>query len=197
MKAYAQTLFALALTLVVAAPAAAEVQTFKIDPSHTTVKFAVDHLVISTVTGVFSDFQGDVKLDPADLTTLRGKGVVKVASIDTRDEKRDKHLRSPDFFAVEQYPDMTLTIKDVKSTRKGHVAIADLTIRDVTKQIEIPFEYRGMVTDPWGNVKIGLKGSFDINRQDYGVSWNKTLDAGGVVVGDTVTISLDIEANKQ
>lgn len=190
------TVFAV-LTLAVTTPAAAEVATFKVDPSHTTVRFAVDHLVISTVTGVFKDFSGELTLDPNNLTSLRGEGVVQVASIDTRDEKRDEHLRSADFFDVEKHPTMTLKMKEVKNTRKGHVAIADLTIRGVTKQVEIPFEYRGMVTDPWGNVKIGLKGSFSINRQDFGISWNKVLDSGGLVVGDIVTVNLDIEANKQ
>lgn len=121
---------------------------------------------------------------------------IKVASIDTKDAKRDEHLRSPDFFDVGTHPAITFKSKKIEKTDNGVVAVGDLTMRGVTKEIRIPFEFAGTIDDPYGNTRLGLSARTSLNRQDYGVSWSKKLDAGGLVVGDDVEIMIEIEAIK-
>lgn len=170
--------------------------TYKIDEAHTTVGFSVKHMVITNVKGTFGEFEGTVEFDEADLTKTSASGTIKVTSIDTDNDRRDGHLRSGDFFDAENHPEIVFASKKVEKRKDGHVMIGDITIRGVTKEIEVPFEFVGKAKDQGGNDRIGLHATAEINRQDFGVSWSKTLDNGGLVAGDTVKIELDIQAVK-
>jgi polyisoprenoid-binding protein YceI len=169
---------------------------YALDHAHTTVGFSVKHMVITNVKGTFGEFDGTIEFDENDLTKTTASGTIKVASIDTGNEKRDGHLKSGDFFDAEKYPEITFASKKVEKGKDGYVMIGDMTIRGVTKEIEVPFELVGKITDPMGKTRIGLRATAEINRQDFGVSWSKTLDGGGLVVGDNVKIELDVEAIK-
>ena len=167
---------------------------YAIDNAHTTVGFSVKHMVITSVKGTFGEFDGAIMFDETDLTKTSASGTISVASIDTGNEKRDGHLKSGDFFDAEKYPQITFASKKVEKRKDGYVMIGDFTMRGITKEIEVPFELVGVITDPMGNVRIGLQARAEINRQDFDVSWSKSLDGGGLVVGDKVKIELDIEA---
>jgi len=188
----------LALALIalaaMAQSAEAAVQKYVVDPAHTTVEFSVKHMVITNVKGTFDDFEGTIMLDDKDLTKTSASGTIKTASISTRNDRRDTHLKSADFFDVEKYPEIVFTSKKVEKRDSGYVMIGDFTMHGVTKEIEVPFEYLGSIKDTMGATRIALSASAEINRQDYGVSWNKTLDGGGAVVSDNVKIELEIEA---
>ncbi|HXV13882.1 MAG TPA: YceI family protein [Candidatus Krumholzibacteria bacterium] len=187
---------AMALAAVVFAPAAQAQDTYTIDPVHSSTSFKVKHMMVSDVKGAFETFSGAITLDPKNVENSSVEVTIESASISTRNEKRDGHLKSADFFDVEKFP--TITFKSKKIAKKGEswVAVGDLTIRGVTKEIELPFTLSGPVSA--GNASIiGVSASTEINRQDFGVSWNKTLDAGGVVVSDKVRIELEVEAKKQ
>lgn len=179
-----------------ALPTTAAADTWKVDGAHTQVGFSVSHMMVSTVRGTFGTFDGTVETDAkGKLTGLQG--TVDITSVDTADAKRDEHLRSPDFFDAAQFPKMTFTSKAVKAVGDAYEVKGDLTIRGVTKPVTLKVEaIRGPITDPWGNVKAGTSATTTINRQDFGVSWNSTLDAGGVVVGDEVKITIDLEVVK-
>lgn len=192
MKKIRYTLAAL-LTLNMYA-SVANAESYAIDQSHSKVGFTVTHMMISEVDGTFSDYQGSIELDGTDLLTLKSSGTIKVASISTDNEKRDKHLRSPDFFDAEKYPEIKFVTTGVKKEKSGYVATGKLTMRGVTKDVRLPLTLKGPIKGPWGNTRIGLKAEIVIDRQDFGVSWSKTLDAGGLVVSDEVTIELVIEA---
>lgn len=174
-------------------------ETYVIDPTHSNVDFKVTHLMVSKVRGHFDTFEGAIQLDPSDVTKSSVEVAIDVASINTGNEDRDKHLRSPDFFDAEKYPRITFKSTSIeKSGDSSYVATGNLTIRDVTRKVALPFEMSGPVTDPWGNTRIGIEiEPVTIDRQDYGVSWSKAMDAGGVVVSDDVTLDLAAEAVKQ
>ncbi len=168
---------------------AAEV--YKIDPAHSSIEFTVTHLMVSEVKGGFGDYAGTITYDKTDPKTFATEATIKTASIDTHQSKRDEHLKSADFFDAENFPTITFKSKQLTdSTLTG-----DLTIRGVTKQISMPVKINGPVNSPMGAKVIGLSGSTKINRQDFGVSWNKALDSGGYVVGDEVTINVSFEAD--
>lgn len=169
---------------------------YQIDPVHSTIGFSVKHLVISNVKGNFTDFSGVIYLDDKDVKNSRVEVTIKAASINTRNEKRDTHLKSPDFLDVEKYPEITFKSKKIEMTDNGYLIVGDLTIKGTTKEVSFPFTYFGPINDPWGNQRIGVQASLTINRQDFGVSWNKTLDNGGLVVGNDVNIEINIEAVK-
>lgn len=170
--------------------------TYSVDNVHSQVQFKVAHLMISTVRGEFSDYTATIKADPANRTVQSIEATIKVASIDTRNKKRDDHLRSPDFFDAANHPAMTF--KSTKVVGKGDdiTVYGDLTIRGTTKQVALKGGFAGEVKDPWGNTKAGFHGGTKINRQEYGLTWNKVLETGGLVVGDEVEIILEIEAAK-
>lgn len=176
--------------LAVAAPAT----TWQIDASHSGVEFAVKHLMIAKVKGHFSDVSGTLTGDLSEPESFGLDVKLGVSSIDTRQEQRDAHLRSPDFFDAEKYPTM-----EFKGTRiDGDVSdefklYGDLTIRDVTKEIVLDVTNEGSVTDPWGNPRIGFSAKSKIDRRDFGLTWNQAIEAGGVVVGDEIKISVDVE----
>jgi polyisoprenoid-binding protein YceI len=169
---------------------------WKIDPAHSSVEFAVRHMVVSTVRGRFDEFSVEAEVDENDVTKSRGTVVVKTASLDTRNDQRDGHLRSPDFFDVEAYPEMTFVITGVEGSATDLRISGDLTIKDVTHPITLAGEVTGPVVDPWGATRLGLSVLGKIVRQDYGLTWNVVTEAGGVLVGDDVKISIEAEFEK-
>lgn len=191
------TLAGLALGASLLTPATALADTWDVDTAHTHVGFSVSHMMIATVRGEFGTFEGTAETDASGkLKAIQG--TVDVSSVDTREPKRDEHLRSPDFFDVATHPHMTFVSKKVTPKGKGYSVAGDLTIRGVTKPVIFELDaLRGPITDPWGNVKVGGTMVTTIDRQDFGVSWNNNLDAGGVVVGDDVTIRLELELTKK
>ena len=185
---------ALAATAAFAAPA-----TYKIDPSHSSATFKVRHLMISNVSGEFSGVTGTLKGDLSVPQTASIEASVDVSTVNTREPKRDGHLKSPDFFDVAKNPTMTFKSKKIAVASPGKLKVlGDLTIKGVTKEVMLDVDGPTAETkDPWGNMRIGASATTTINRQDFGVSWNKTLDAGGVMVGDQVSITIDIEFVKE
>ncbi|MFL6333613.1 MAG: YceI family protein [Pyrinomonadaceae bacterium] len=167
---------------------------YKLDPAHSRIGFAVRHLEINWVEGRFKDFAGTVHFDGKDVTKSSVEFAAKVASVDTEVEARDKHLRTADFFDAEKYPEMTF--KSTSVERKGkdaYILRGDLTIKGVTKPVALPFTIAGAVKDPWGNTRFGIEAQTKINRRDFGINYGNAF-AGGLDVGNEVTISLQLEA---
>lgn len=164
--------------------------TYNVDPDHSNVAFKVKHMMISNVKGQFDKFSGSFVYDEKTKTLQSLQGVVDVNSISTDNAKRDAHLKSADFFDVAKYPKMTMTLTKVK----GDYAYVKLTIHGITKDVKMELETSGMVIkDPWGNVRTGLSLSGKVNRKDFGLNWNQLIEAGGVMVGDRVKISVELE----
>jgi polyisoprenoid-binding protein YceI len=163
------------------------------DQQHTSIEFAARHMVVSTVRGRFNDFSVDADIDVDDLPASRGTVTVKTASVDTREEQRDAHLRSPDFFDAQRYPDMVFTITDITGSGANYTMTGDLTIKDVTRPVTLKAEVTGPVSDPWGNTRLGLSAAGKLNRKDYGLTWNVVTEAGGLLVGDEVKIAVEAE----
>ncbi len=168
-------------------------ETYVIDKSHAEIGFAVQHLVISKVKGKFNDFNGTLVLD--DQGKFKSADAeVKVSSIDTGNSKRDDHLRSADFFDIEKYPVITYKIEKVEKRDGKDVMIGPFTMHGVTKELVLPFTLNGPITDPWGKKRLGIEAGTIINRTEYGLTWNKVIEAGGVMVGEEVEISVNCEA---
>lgn len=174
---------------------------WKFDKAHTNVRFAVSHLVISEVDGVFKSFDGSVKSNSVDnFEGAEVKFTVDINSINTENEKRDDHLRSEDFFYAEKYPKMTFvskSMKKVEGSDSKYKLVGDLTIRGNTNQIVLDVKYNGTIEDPWGNTRAGFKLTGELNRFDYGLKWNKLLEAGGAVVGEEVELTANVEIIKE
>jgi polyisoprenoid-binding protein YceI len=171
--------------------------TYQIDPAHTTVGFSVEHLVISKVSGRFKDVTGMLEVDLEAKPVVRSAtATVKAASIDTGIEKRDEHLRGADFFDVAQFPDLTFVSKKVAAKDGKNYITGTLTIHGVSREVTALFTIKGPVKDPWGKMRLGLHASGTIDRKDYGLTWSKTLETGGLVVGDEVELDLQVEAIK-
>ena len=170
---------------------------YTIDNSHTSLGFAVKHLMVSTVRGEFTDFQGTITYDPADLSATQINVNIQANSIDTRNADRDKHLRGAEFFDVDKYPTVTFASNTLKKNGDGYILVGDLTIKGITKTIEIPVTIAGPVKTPFGADAIGLSGQTTINRQDFGVSWNKQMDQGGYVVENNVLLDINVEAHSK
>jgi polyisoprenoid-binding protein YceI len=183
---------ALATAMLTAAAFAAD--EFKIDGAHSHASFKVKHMMISTVEGRFGEVAGTIQFDDKDLTKSSVDAIIKTASITTDNENRDKHLKSDAFFDVEKFPAITFKSKRIEKRGNNYVAIGDLTIKDVTKEVELPFELNTLKTSR-GTV-IGATTELKINRQDYHVKWNNPIEGGGVVVSDEVKIEISIEAKK-
>lgn len=177
------------MLLAISLPAA----TWEIDKSHTEVGFTVKHMVIAKVTGKFTQFDGQVIFDPENLAEAKIKGVVQVASINTENERRDAHLKGADFFDSENHPEIVFESTKIVKNDGGYVTVGKLTIRGVTKEIEIPFQLLGPINDPWGNTRVGIEGGTTINRQEFGVTWNNMMDNGGLVVSDEVELNVRAE----
>lgn len=171
------------------------IEKYTIDRSHTNVLFSVKHMVISTVQGRFNEFEGVITYDENDIMKFSAEGKINVNSIDTNHERRDNDLRSDGFFDVEKYPEIQFKTNRVEKRDDGYVAIGNLTIKDVTKEVEIPFEILGKIATRRGGYKIGLHATLEINRKDFNITWHRTLDGGGLVVSDKVKIELNVEAN--
>jgi polyisoprenoid-binding protein YceI len=173
--------------------AQAQLQRYEIDTAHSNVDFVVRHLGVANVRGQFTRFSGHVMLDEADLTRSAVEVVIEVASIDTRNERRDNHLKSGDFFEVEQFPELRFEGRRVERAGDGYVLVGALTIRDVTREVRIPFEVTGPVDMGNGQRRLGAEGGVTVNRFDYGLRWNRITEAVQVV-GDDVRIELSISA---
>jgi len=163
------------------------------DTQHTSFEFAVRHMVISTVKGRFGEFTIEADIDESDLTRTTGKAVVKTGSVDTREPQRDTHLKSADFFDAEKYPEMSYAITRVEGADGEYALTGDLTIKDVTRPVTLKGEITGPVADPWGNTRLGLSVTGKLNRKDFGLTWNVVTEAGGLLVGDEVKLSIDAE----
>jgi polyisoprenoid-binding protein YceI len=169
--------------------------TWNLDPVHSIAEFKVKHMMISNVKGQFTGISGALNLDESDLSNSRVEVTIDASSVNTRDAQRDAHLKSADFFDVEQFPTLSFRSTRVKRAGDGELALTgDLTIHGVTR--EVVFEAEGPTPpakDPWGNTRIGLSATTKINRKDYGLTWNAALEAGGILVGEEVTITLDVQ----
>src|SRR5438094_10247071 len=184
-----------ALAGVLAFSASAATTTWQIDPAHTAAGFAVKHLMISTVRGQFKGIAGTVTWDDQDISKSSIDVTIDASTVDTSEPNRDKDLKSDKFFDVAKYPTITFKSKKIESVSAGKLKIAgDLTIHGVTKEVMLDVEGpTGPVKDPWGNTRVAANAAAKVNRQDFGVKWNATVDGGGVVVGDDVTITIDLE----
>jgi len=172
--------------------------TWAIDPGHTVAEFGVKHLMLSTVKGRFTGVSGAIELDESDISRSRVDVVIDVGTVNTHDEKRDAHLRSDDFFAAEQFPQITFNSTKVEPNGKDRLNVSgNLTIRGVTLPVTLEVEFNGRATAPWGSEVIAYSAATTINRKDFGLTWNVALEAGGVTVGDKVKISIEAEAIKQ
>jgi len=180
-------------------PAAATAATWDLDPAHTSAQFSVRHLMVSNVRGEFGKVSGTVRADEADPTRSKIEAEIDAASIDTRIEKRDTHLRSADFLDVAKYPKITFVSTKIEPAGAGHFKVSgDLTLHGVTRPVVLDVEGpTPEIKDPWGKTRAGAQATAKIDRKDFGIAWNQTLDAGGVAVGDEVTITIDVEATKR
>ena len=170
--------------------------TWNIDPTHSSVEFQVKHLGIATVKGLFSEFEGTLEIG-ADGAPAKGYGSVKVDSVDTREEQRDAHLRSPDFFDAENHPQLTFVSTAIEPVDEDTSKITgDLTIHGVTRQETFESELQGIEVDPWGNQRVGVEVSGSIKRSEYGMTFNQALGSGNMLVSDKVKIALEISAVK-
>lgn len=166
--------------------------TWNIDPSHSTVGFSVKHLMISTVRGRFADFSGQIALDEANPAASSVNVSITASSVDTRADQRDGHLRSPDFFDVENHPKLTFVSKRVDGDLGGDFkVVGDLTIRGVTREVTLSASYDGAGKDPWGNERRAFSASTKINREEFGLNWNQALEAGGLLVSKDVKIEIE------
>jgi polyisoprenoid-binding protein YceI len=187
------------LAAVLSLPAGASTSEWKIDPQHSSAQFSVRHMAISTVRGAFSKVNGTIVLDDKDVAKSTVDVTIDVSTVDTREPARDNDLRSDKFFDVAHFPVMTFKSKRVEQVAPGKLKVTgDLTIRGTTKEVVLDVEGpTPSVKDPWGNVRAAATATSKVNRQDFGVKWNATLDNGGVVVGDDVNIVIDAEMIKQ
>lgn len=179
-------------------PITTTTSTWVIDPSHSIAEFGVKHLMVSTVKGRFGEIAGTLTLDESDITRSSVEVTINVASVDTRDAKRDEHLRSADFFDAEHYPVITFKSTKVEPNGKDRLKVTgDLTIRDVTRPVVLDAELGGRGATPWGSEVISYSAETTINRKDWNMTFNIPLESGGVVVGDKVKIGIEFEAIKQ
>jgi polyisoprenoid-binding protein YceI len=173
--------------------------TYDIDPAHSSLEFAAKHAMVTTVRGRFSDFDGVLHIDGTDPSKSSAEVHVRVGSLDSRSDQRDEHLRSADFFHVEEFPNI-----DFRSTRAaagkhdGEYRLwGDLTIRGITREVELELTYTGTAVDPWGKNRVGFEGKTTVNRKDWGLNWNVALEAGGILVSEKVKLIFDIAAVKR
>lgn len=166
---------------------------YVIDPAHTRIGFVARHAMVTKVRGSFTEFAGTVHLDEEIPANSTAQIVIKVHSIDTGNADRDAHLRSSDFFAMDEFPEITFTSTTAEKVTDEHFTLTgDLTVRGVTNPVTIDFDYQGSAKDPFGNLRAGFEGKATINRRDFGVSFNAPMETGGVMVGDKVTLEFDV-----
>ena len=177
---------------------AATTGTWELDPTHSTIGFVARHAMVAKVRGGFSDFTGTLTLDGSDPAKSSASLTIVASSFSTNNPDRDAHVKSADFLDVEQFP--TLTFASTAVTQKGDdefIVTGDLTIHGVTKPVDVKFELLGTSQDPWGGTRIGFEGKAEISRKEFGLVWNVALETGGVLVGDTIKLELDVEAVKK
>jgi polyisoprenoid-binding protein YceI len=171
--------------------------TWKIDPAHTNVEFAVKHLMITTVKGHFTDVEGEIVIADGDPSRSSVTATLQAASIDTRTGQRDDHLRSADFLDVANYPVITFRSTRISGEASKFTVAGELTIHGVTKEVTLEVTNEGAGKDPWGGERIGFSGKTKFDRREFGLTWNQAIESGGVVVGHEVKVTLEVEAVKQ
>jgi polyisoprenoid-binding protein YceI len=179
-----------------AAGLSSAVGTWVIDAAHTNLGFTARHAMVAKVRGSFSEFEGSFTI-AEDVTQSTASLTIQAASITTKNADRDAHLTSPDFLDAEKFPTLTFTSTAVAVKGSDIVVTGDLTIHGVTKSVDVTYELVGISQDPWGNTKIGFEGEAKISRKDFDLTWNAALETGGVLVGDEIKLTLDVEATKQ
>src|ERR1700691_1495222 len=187
------------LVVVIAAPIAASADTWQIDPGHSTVEFTVRHMTISSVRGQFDKFTGTITAKGNDPASVSIDVTIDTTSIDTRSSDRDADLKSANFLDVAKYPTMTFKSKKIEAAGTGKwKVVGDLTLHSVTREVTLAVEGpTAPIKDPWGNTRAGASATTKISRKNFGLTWNKAIEAGGAVVGDEVSVSIDVEAIKK
>ena len=170
---------------------------YSIDPAHTRIGFVARHAMVTKVRGSFNEFEGSGVVDGTDLAASQVTLTIQATSIDTRNEQRDAHLRSNDFLAMDEFPQITFVSTGFRQTGPTSLdLIGDLTVKGVTNSVTVPFEFEGAATDPFGNLRVGFEGSVTINRKDFGITWNAALETGGVLVSDKIVLEFEVSAIK-
>ncbi len=167
---------------------------YSLDRAHTTIEFVVRHLMITKVRGRFTNFDGRIEVAPGSDLPQAIAARIEAASIDTREEQRDAHLRSADFFDVEKYPELTFESTRIQGAPDEFTVHGNLTIHGITREVALTGTFEGRTSDPWGGTRVGYAAHTTVNRKDFGLAWNAALETGGVVVGDEVRIELNVEA---
>lgn len=169
-----------------------------VDPAHSSIDFTIKHMMIAKVKGAFHQYEAEIEADPSDLTSAKIQFSVDLASIDTRNSDRDAHLRSADFLNVEQNPKMTFRSSNIVKKSEGEYHVTgDLTLNGVTRSETFTVAFEGAGKDPWGNEKVGFSGHGSVKRSDFGLTYNAVLETGGVLIGDEVKFTIELEASKQ
>ena len=192
-----RTLVVSALFSLLLASATFATDKYELDPVHTRIGFTARHLMINNVSGRFTDFTGNILYDEQDVTKSSVAVKIQAASVNTENKMRDDDLRSANFFDVAKYPEITFQSSRFEKQGDGYLCVGTLAMHGASKEITIPFTVLGKIKDPWGNTRIGLEGEFRIDRRDWGLTYSKTLDSGGLVVGNDIKIDLNIEAVKK
>jgi polyisoprenoid-binding protein YceI len=169
-------------------------KTWNIDPTHSGIHFSVRHMVFAKVRGRFGAFSGSIRFDEKNLAQSSVEVDIEAESIDTGVADRDKHLRSADFFNVEQFPRLLFKSKQIEKDGDGYRVTGDLTIADATREITLATDYDGQAQDPWGNQRVAFTAKTSLNRAEFGLTWNQALEAGGVLVGDKIEIEIEVQA---
>ena len=177
--------------------ASARASEWTLDPAHTTIGFSVRHMMVSTVRGQFTKFSGAATADDADPTRSTLAVKIDASSIDTREEKRDAHLRSPDFLDADKFPKLSFKSKRMEAKGEHFKLVGDLTIRGKTHEVVLDGEYTGVAKSPWGTESAGFSAHTKINRKEWGLEWNQALETGGLLVGETIEIAIDVEAMRK
>lgn len=167
--------------------------TWKLDPTHSTIEFSAKHMMFTTVRGRFGQFEGTIRTPSTKPSDASVEVVMQAASLDTRTEQRDAHLRSADFLDVEQFPTVTFKSTKIEGTREQFTITGDLTIRGVTKPVTLDVTYEGAGTDPWGGQRMGFSATGKIDRREFGLTWNQALEAGGVLVSNEIKLQIDAQ----
>ena len=191
------TMMAMAILAAAALAGTGRADTYDLDSAHTTIGFAVKHLVVSTVHGSFAEVAGTFSYDPAKPEAFTAKATVQAKSVTTGVTKRDEHLRSADFFDAEKFPAITFAATGAEKTADGVLLKGNLTIKETTKAVSIPLTVNGPIQDPWGMTRVGIEGTLKINRKDFGLNFDAKLANGGLVVADDVVIQISAEGTKQ
>jgi polyisoprenoid-binding protein YceI len=175
------------------APAAASSTTWKLDPTHSHIEFSAKHMMITTVKGRFADFEGAVTGNPESPAGATVTVTIKTASIDTRTDQRDGHLRSADFLDAEKFPTIAFRSTKISGTKDKFTLTGDLTIRDVTRPVTLDVTFEGQGADPWGGTRAGFNATGKIDRREFGLTWNQALEAGGVLVSNEIKLHIDAQ----